>query len=264
MAASLDDDLSHASFDWGRPNERTPFVDAALVRVSRALDAVAAAQLAGKRRRRKRSIEVVSAQGAVLEFELAGDGRWSFVEGSWDGGDGRTQSSRLLRPTLRGIARAAKPRHTRTLATVMQDVDLVCAQLVAELGGSHPSMAPAKAPSPDAALARAFGLGRDDRKALRAAGSVADLGAGTTLMLAGTSGHDLLFLLDGAVAVDVDGAEVRLGPGSVIGEQAVLTGRPRSATVRSITDVLVLVVPQEAVRSLPVAVRGALGRKVPV
>jgi Cyclic nucleotide-binding domain len=263
MAQSLDDDLSGASFSWGRPNERTPFVDAALVRVCRALDAVAAAQLAGKRRRRKRSIEVVSAQGAVLEFELGGDGRWAFVEGSWEDDAGRTQSSRLLRPALRGIARAAKPRHARILATVMQDVDLASAQLIADFGGAVPTGSPTKAPSADSALARAFGLGRDDRKALRAAGSLADLGAGTTLMLAGTSGHDLLFLLDGHVAVDIDGAEVRLGPGSVVGEQAVLTGRPRSATVRSITDVLVIVVPQEAVAGLPVAVRGALGRKIP-
>lgn len=263
MPRSLDDDLSQASYDWGRPNERTPFVDAALVRVSRALDAVAAAQLAGKRRRRKRSIEVTSAQGSVLEFELGGDGRWSFVEGSWEADDGRTQSSRLLRPTLRGIARATKPRHARTLATVTQDVDLVCAQLIADLGGSLPVGGPGKAPPPDAALARAFGLGRDDRRALRVAGSVADLGAGTTLILAGTAGHDLLFLLDGTVAVDVDGAEVRLGPGSVIGETAVLTGKPRSATVRSTTDVLVLVVPQEAVADLPASVRGVLGRKVP-
>lgn len=262
MTEELIDELSSASYDWGRPNERTPFVDAALVRVNRALDAAASAQLGGRRRRR-RVVQVESDQESVLAFELAGDGGWRFVEGTWRA-DGREQSSRLLRPTLRGIARAARPRHSRTLTTVTRDVDLVCARLIAELGGKLASAAPAtRAPSPDSALSRAFGLSRDDRRALRAAGSVADLGAGTTLILAGTRGRDLLFLLDGVVAVELDGTEVRLGPGSVVGEQALLTGNPRSATVRATTEVLVLVVPDDALDGLPVGVRGVLGRKVP-
>lgn len=255
-------DLANATIDWGRPNERTPFVDHALVRINRALDAAASAQLGGRRRRR-RSVDVESAQASLLTFDLLGDGRWQFVEGLWQADD-RQQSSRLLRPALRGIGRAARPRHVRTLNTVMRDVDLVCAQIIAEVGGSVPTAASGtKAPSPDTALSRTFGFSRDDRRALREVGSVADLGAGTTLMLAGGAGHDLLFLLDGVVAVEVDGAEVRLGAGSVVGEQAVLTGRPRSATVRSTTEVLVLVVPESAVAGLPPHVRAALDRKVP-
>jgi CRP-like cAMP-binding protein len=58
------------------------------------------------------------------------------------------------------------------------------------------------------------------------------------------------------------GGVVRLGPGSVVGERSPLSGKPRDADVRALTDVVLLVLHVSDVDKLPAAVAEALGTKV--
>lgn len=66
--------------------------------------------------------------------------------------------------------------------------------------------------------------------------------AGTVLTRQGEPGSDLFLVLDGALAVTVDGDEVgQVGPGAVIGERAVLEGGLRTSTLTALTPVRVAV-----------------------
>ncbi len=250
-----------AGSTWSRPNERTPFVDAALIRVVRAFDAATSAY--GRAARAKvRHVEVTSVAGSVLSAEMTGDGHWRFLEGSWIDG-GRDQSSRLLRPTLRGIARATRPNFASALTTLALDVDLVCAQIFVECGA--PSLRDDEHhPSVEVAIPAAFGLNAADTASLLGLGAAVEVGAGTTVILKGQAGSELFFVADGVVEVDLDGEAILLGAGSVIGEVAVLEHRPRSATVRAATDLVLLAVPAHSVTVLPKAVQAMLDRKVRV
>jgi hypothetical protein len=209
----------------------------------------------------------VEAAASLLEFEVGSDGRWTFHEGSWQTG-GRRQHSRLLRPTVRGIARATRPGFEAAIATLVRDVELVCAERIAQDGGNQPGgdgsfVAPGQ--SIHELLDAAFPeLAPIDIEALRRAATPVDVGAGTTLMVRGTAGREAMFLLGGRVAVEVDDAIVVLGPGSVVGERAPLTGQPRDATVRALTDVVLLVIGADAMVDLPAGVRQTLESKVRV
>lgn len=69
-----------------------------------------------------------------------------------------------------------------------------------------------------------------------------------TLTRQGMPGDELYLLLDGVLAVDVDGTRLaELGPGAVLGERAVLEGGLRTSTLTAITPVRVAVAPAEAV-----------------
>jgi hypothetical protein len=71
---------------------------------------------------------------------------------------------------------------------------------------------------------------------------------GKTLVEQGDPGQDLFLLLNGVLAVEVDGEKVaELGPGAVIGERALLEGRGRTSTLRAVTDARVAVVTKEQV-----------------
>jgi hypothetical protein len=60
---------------------------------------------------------------------------------------------------------------------------------------------------------------------------------GSTLVEQGDAGSDMYVLLDGVLAVEVDGAPVaQVGPGAVVGERALLEGGHRTATLRAITS----------------------------
>lgn len=261
MADEFNEELLAGESSWGRPNERTRFVDVVLVRICRAMDAVAMAELGGKRAR-KRLLVIESEMESELHFEFSGDGRWRFVVGSWADG-GRLQESKLLRPAIRGIARAARPNHPTVMGSLLRDAELLCAQNIAVLGAAAPSTGGSSEPeSVDTLLARHFGFSSSDIEALRGLGDPTDVGAGTTLMLRGSAGRELFFLLEGIVALDVNGKEVRLGPGSVIGETAILTGEPRSATVRCTTDVALLAVAEHNVSRLPASATSLLGQRV--
>jgi CRP-like cAMP-binding protein len=64
--------------------------------------------------------------------------------------------------------------------------------------------------------------------------------AGTLLAEQGQPGQEIFLLLDGVVAVSVDGIELaELGPGAILGERAVLEQGLRTATLRAATDCVV-------------------------
>jgi CRP/FNR family cyclic AMP-dependent transcriptional regulator len=59
-----------------------------------------------------------------------------------------------------------------------------------------------------------------------------DVPAGQVLMRQGASGGEMFVIASGSVVVDRDGREVAtLGPGSVVGEMALISEGPRTATV---------------------------------
>jgi Cyclic nucleotide-binding domain len=67
---------------------------------------------------------------------------------------------------------------------------------------------------------------------------------GATLVEQGDPGHELYLLLDGLLAVEIDGRTVtELGPGAVVGEVALLDGGRRTATLRAVTPCRVAAVP---------------------
>lgn len=69
---------------------------------------------------------------------------------------------------------------------------------------------------------------------------------GRALVKQGDPGDTLFLLLDGVVAVEVDGEVLaQLGPGAVLGERAVLEGGTRTSTVRAETRCRVALVPAE-------------------
>ena len=74
------------------------------------------------------------------------------------------------------------------------------------------------------------------------------LDAGEALITQGEEGQELFLILDGVVDVEVDGEEVaELGPGTLIGEMALLEGGKRTASVYATTPVRAVVVPRDAV-----------------
>ena len=64
----------------------------------------------------------------------------------------------------------------------------------------------------------------------------------------GEPGDELYLLLDGVLAVIVDGDEVaELGPGAIVGERSSLEGGKRTATLSARTRCRIAVVPAELV-----------------
>jgi hypothetical protein len=65
---------------------------------------------------------------------------------------------------------------------------------------------------------------------------------GALLTEQGTEGSDLYLLLDGVLAVEVDGEPVaEVGPGAILGERAVVEGGNRTSTLRALTKCRVAV-----------------------
>jgi hypothetical protein len=77
-----------------------------------------------------------------------------------------------------------------------------------------------------------------------------------TLVEQGAPGDELYLVLDGVLAVDIDGEEVaEIGPGAIVGERALLEGGLRTATLRARTTCRIAVIPaslvdREALESL--------------
>jgi hypothetical protein len=72
------------------------------------------------------------------------------------------------------------------------------------------------------------------------------LDEGEALVEQGDEGTDVYLLLDGVLAVEVDGEEVAdMGPGTMLGERASLEDGRRTATLRAVTKARVVVVPAE-------------------
>ena len=68
--------------------------------------------------------------------------------------------------------------------------------------------------------------------------------AGLSVVEQGDTGDEFFILEKGLARVLRDGEDVALlGPGECFGEQALLDGRPRTATVVAVTDIDVIVIP---------------------
>jgi CRP/FNR family transcriptional regulator, cyclic AMP receptor protein len=78
-----------------------------------------------------------------------------------------------------------------------------------------------------------------------------DLGDGAMLIREGERGREFLVVVDGTVSVTKKGRKVRdLGPGDFIGEIALISDVPRTATVTSTSPVRLLVITDRAFRGL--------------
>jgi hypothetical protein len=65
-----------------------------------------------------------------------------------------------------------------------------------------------------------------------------------TLVKQGARGDELYLVLDGVLAVEIDGQDVaEIGPGAIVGEKALLEGGMRTATLRARTRCRIAVVP---------------------
>ena len=68
------------------------------------------------------------------------------------------------------------------------------------------------------------------------------LGEGDTLTEQGQPGSEMYLLLDGVLSVEVDGnAVAEVGPGSILGERALIEGGTRTSTLRASTPITVAV-----------------------
>jgi CRP-like cAMP-binding protein len=66
--------------------------------------------------------------------------------------------------------------------------------------------------------------------------------AGDVLTEQGQPGDELFLLLDGVLAVEVDGEPLaEVGPGAILGERAILEGGARTSTLRAMTKAKVAV-----------------------
>jgi len=74
------------------------------------------------------------------------------------------------------------------------------------------------------------------------------LRAGSVLAEQGQPGLEIFLLLDGVIAVSVDGTQLaEVGPGAILGERAVLERGLRTATLRAATDCVVAAAAADAV-----------------
>jgi len=66
---------------------------------------------------------------------------------------------------------------------------------------------------------------------------IVDFQAGEVLMTEGEAGHEFYVIIDGEVGVTSGGETLaKLGPGTYVGEQALLDPGPRTATVTALRD----------------------------
>jgi Cyclic nucleotide-binding domain len=260
MSNELLEALSSGNAAWGRPNDRTAYVDAALVRVCRAFDATANAVVGFGRRPKSRTVEVESISGSLLRAHFSAEGHWRFELGMWTDA-GLVHRSTLLRPALRGVARATRPTHAEALSILVTDVDLICAQIISDLGGKPLGQASEQVDI-STMIEGAFGLSAADVSTLLRVGTIHEIGVGATVMSEGDPGQFVAFVVDGVVEVDLADRIVLLKAGSVVGETAVVNRSIRSATVRAVTEATLVVVPENEVNMFPAGLRDALSRKV--
>lgn len=82
-----------------------------------------------------------------------------------------------------------------------------------------------------------------DLQAVERLADIVDLPAGKTLMRQGEHGSEMFVIASGSVAVERDGGEVaRLGAGAAVGEMALLSEGPRTATVTTLEPTTAFVI----------------------
>jgi CRP-like cAMP-binding protein len=85
-------------------------------------------------------------------------------------------------------------------------------------------------------------LGKHELQRVGQLADVLDLPAGRTLMRQGERGAEAMVIVEGRANVERDGRLLyEAGPGDVLGEMALLSNRPRIATVTLLTDTRLLV-----------------------
>jgi CRP/FNR family transcriptional regulator, cyclic AMP receptor protein len=101
------------------------------------------------------------------------------------------------------------------------------------------------------------GCSRDECKELAAVADELDLREGTDLTKEGKPGREFFVLVDGTAVVTRDGKKIsELGPGDWLGEIALVTQSPRTATVTATSPVRVLVITDRAFRQVVTRIPG--------
>jgi CRP-like cAMP-binding protein len=95
------------------------------------------------------------------------------------------------------------------------------------------------------------GLTRKDLEEVERLADEVDVPAGRVLMREGSIGSEFFVIVDGQVVVDRGGRTVRtMGPGEFFGDIALITERPRAASVTALTDCRLLVLGHREFHSL--------------
>jgi CRP/FNR family transcriptional regulator, cyclic AMP receptor protein len=95
------------------------------------------------------------------------------------------------------------------------------------------------------------GLSRKDLEEVGRLADEIDVKAGHVLLRQGSIGREFFVILDGRIRVDRDGKTIRtLGPGEFLGDIALVTERPRTATATAETDSRLLVLAHREFHSL--------------
>jgi CRP-like cAMP-binding protein len=85
--------------------------------------------------------------------------------------------------------------------------------------------------------------GRPELEQVAQRTSIVEEPVGAVLMAQGERGSEMAIIIEGRVAIVRDGTVIaERGPGEVIGEMALLSGMPRTATVIVLTEVRLLVI----------------------
>lgn len=83
-------------------------------------------------------------------------------------------------------------------------------------------------------------LSKKELKAVSKLMTEVNVKADQILTKQGSLGREFMVIIDGTAEVDIDGSIVaRLGPGDFLGELAVISGAPRTATVRSTAPMVI-------------------------
>ncbi len=94
-------------------------------------------------------------------------------------------------------------------------------------------------------------LGKRELQQLGALADEVDVSAGKVLMRQGETGAEMLVISSGRVRVERDGREIaELGPGSWVGEMALLSEGPRTATVTTLEPATLFVLAHREFHSL--------------
>jgi CRP-like cAMP-binding protein len=94
-------------------------------------------------------------------------------------------------------------------------------------------------------------LSRSDLREVASLVDEVDMPEGKMLTREGDAGHEFFVLVDGTAAVNRDGREIAtMKPGDFFGELALVSDRPRTATVTTTSPARLLVLDERAFRGL--------------